>query len=136
MRKCKTLVFTFLISTLVAQSSSGVAAAPLENTYWEFTVLGAIPIQGPYFVLNSASKRFVAADGCNWIKGTYSVQGDQLSFTPHVTTLRACPGVKMQRVVSSLLREVRWKISGQTLELSDQTGQFLARLRVRNPQPK
>lgn len=57
------------------------------------------------------------SDGCNGILGSYSVDGDRLSFSLGIGTLKACLGV------DTWLRRIRSAaISGDTMTVFDRDG--------------
>ncbi|SDO98266.1 META domain-containing protein [Microbacterium sp. ru370.1] len=68
-----------------------------------------------HLVLNDGEVR--GSDGCNGILGSYSVDGDRLSFSLGISTLKACLGV------DTWLRRIRSaEISGDTMTVFDRDG--------------
>lgn len=74
------------------------ASADLENTFWRLERLGgtALPAEAewrePYLLLGvEGEARFAATAGCNTMIGSYTLEGDALSFGPVAATLMACP---------------------------------------------
>ena len=125
-----TLVVVKFIS-VEAQACSGPSpTAELENTYWKLMTLDEKPVETPagareiHFVLNHASLRLSGFSGCNGITGTYRLDGDKISFTGIAATLMACTnGMEIERQIHEMFPRVTgWKISGETLQLTDANG--------------
>jgi putative lipoprotein len=111
---------------LSSEQHSGHVA--LEGTYWMLIELYGEPIEpasGPnevHIELNAAGKTFAGSDGCNRLVGSYMTNGDELHFRSLASTLIACVppiGVQEQSVNKALGETVRFRIEGETLDLSD-----------------
>jgi heat shock protein HslJ len=117
----------------------GAANASLENTSWKLTRLGDSSVHAPskqreaYFLLDPASHRVSGSGGCNRLMGSYELKGDELTFGRMASTMMACPdGMDTEQAFLKSLGQVsKWKISGQSLELSDSDGKVLAHFEVR-----
>jgi heat shock protein HslJ len=118
-----------------AQGCSGPqSTAVLENTYWKFMTLDGASVESPagareiHFVLNHASLRFAGFSGCNNISGIYRLEGDKIAFSGIASTMMACTtGMEIEHGVHEMFPRVTgWKISGETLQLSDTSGTPIA----------
>lgn len=120
--------------TPIEQKGHAVSDASLENTYWKLTRLGDAPVtsasqkQEANFVLNSDSHRISGSGGCNRLTGSYELHGDRITFSQMAGTMMAClQGMETEQAFLDVLKQAtRWKITGQQLELLDDTGRQLA----------
>lgn len=105
----------------------------LINTYWKLITLhGAHATVSenqsePHLVLNT-DNRVAGSDGCNRIMGSYTRDGDKLSFTQMASTMMAClNGNEQAQIFSTTLAEVTgFHITGGQLDLHDETGAVIA----------
>lgn len=113
--------------------------ASLTNTYWKVVSIGGedlSPVEGrrePNLILREGDPRFTATVGCNQVTGSYTLDGDKLTFGLGATTLMACPpplDVREGRLSHALAQTAAWRIDGQTLELLDAGGAPLALLQA------
>ena len=119
---------------------SRTATEPLENTYWKLTRLGNAPVNGTpgtrelHLILQPASHRVTGFSGCNRLTGSYTLDGNRLTFSQTAATLMACPtGMDTERTFLDVLRQVRTtKITRQHLEMLDASGKLLARVEARH----
>ena len=109
----------------------------LTNTYWKILKLGETEIQVPeggkdphLILLGDDEDRFTATVGCNQILGSYSVDGDAISFGKGAaSTQMAClpPLDGWERLLAdTILQARRWTISGDKMCLVDETGAVIA----------
>ena len=120
--------------TSAIPSRPNPGSAPLENTYWKLTSLGGSPIvtaspqREAHLILQPANRRVTGSGGCNRLSGSYQVNGDRISLGLVASTMMACvDGMKTeQNFLKALGRAIRWRISGQRLELLDAAGTPLA----------
>src|SRR5204863_6214342 len=111
------------------------AAVPLLDTRWRLVELGAEPVDNPagereaYIVLASASNSVAGNFGCNRMFGHYALENDLLKFDGLGGTKMFCEAkMKLEEGFSNaLMATLRWKITGRTLELMDETGKVVAR---------
>jgi putative lipoprotein len=111
------------------------SSPPLENTYWKLTYLGSTPVvanstnREPNFVLHPNNSTVSGSGGCNGFSGSYTLNGDRVSFGRLLSTMMACvSGMETERAFLPALAKVRrWRISGQNLDLLDDRGNSLAR---------
>lgn len=109
-------------------------AAPLERTHWKLTWVAGSKVEGtsprPAFImLNPATHRMSGSGGCNNLLGGYELDGDHLQFKGAARTMMACAGgMDTEGKLVDALENVRqWKISGDELDLQDESGHDLAR---------
>jgi len=109
----------------------------LENTRWELIEIAGEPVSAlpgsppPGFRLNPQGKSLRGFGGCNRIMGSYTLEGDRLSFGPIATTRRFCEesqGLE-DRFVQAIEQVRTFKLNGDILELYGEYG-LLARLRA------
>jgi heat shock protein HslJ len=123
---------TLLSVALTACASPAAAPAlPLEGTYWTLNSY-ADSLGGSQSLLPSTSIDALFKDGsvsgsdsCNQYSAAYQLDGDIISIQPGITTLMACPEPMMdqaQGYMAALASANRYKITGDTLELIDQSG--------------
>ena len=69
--------------------------------------------------------------GCNRMMSGYELDGEALKFTGMATTRMACIDVTPEeQLLRALGATTRWKVSGNTLELSDASGTVRTRWTV------
>ena len=112
-----------------------IATAELEDTYWKLTRLGNRPVlpgerqREPHLVLRSEDHRVSGFGGCNQIMGSYTVEGESISFSPVASTMMACAeGAETERAFFAALESVRsWRLAGQHLDFYDEAEELVAR---------
>jgi putative lipoprotein len=110
------------------------AAVPLLDTHWRLVQLGGEIIDNPpgerdaHIVLVSANNAVGGNAGCNRIFGHYALENDMLKFDGLGGTKMFCEGRMPleQSFTNALLSVLRWKITGRTLELMDETAKAVA----------
>jgi heat shock protein HslJ len=110
------------------------AAVPLLDTHWRLVLLGGAVVDNPagerdvHIVLTSANNTVAGNAGCNRIFGHYALENDMLKFDGLGGTKMFCEArMKLEESFSNaLLSVLRWKITGRTLELLDETGKPVA----------
>lgn len=112
----------------------------LENTYWKLTRLGTTPVNVTsgtreiHLILQPATPRVTGFGGCNRLTGSYTLDGNRLTFGQMAGTMMAGPnGTDTERAFLNALGQVRTtKITRQHLEMVDASGKFLARFEARH----
>lgn len=108
-----------------------MSTATLPNTYWRLLRLNGNSVKTPevareiHLVMHDSDGSVSGFAGCNRFKGSYSIDGKALSFSPLASTMMACPEAQMQieqNVHQSISRVTAWRLEGQTLELYDIDG--------------
>jgi putative lipoprotein len=110
-----------------ADPASVAPVPPLESTYWRLVSLRGEPVrlaekQREAHLILQPDGRLAGSGGCNQLVGSYTLDGDQLSFGRTAGTMMACPPDVMEReraFLEALSQVVRWRIRGQQLELLD-----------------
>ncbi len=103
----------------------------LEGTSWILTTLnGAEPLPDTTITASfEADGNLAGSDGCNRYGATYQVNGDQITFTPGIGTLMACPEPIMKQAsdyMVALESATSYQIQGDTLGLLDADGNAVA----------
>lgn len=112
--------------------------ASLKNTYWKLLRIRNQPVtdnqREPHLILHPDNKRVSGSGGCNQLMGSYSADGDQLTFSRPASTRMAClQGMEQEDVFLAALQNVaRWRISGEQLELLDASGNAVAQFQARS----
>ena len=130
-----TLVVERHLAVDTAACDAPLGTAKLEDTYWKLVRLQGRPVDAverqrePHLVLQSAQRRVAGSAGCNRILGSYSVDGDRISFGRAAGTMMACPqGMEQEQTFLDVLAAAaRWRIDVEQLELLDAQGLPLAR---------
>lgn len=110
------------------------AAVPLLGTHWRVTRIGNEMVDNPagerdaHFMLQSANNSVTGDSGCNRMFGRYVLENDMLKFDGLGGTKMACEGrMELERKFNNaLMATMRWKISGSSLELFDDSGKAVA----------
>lgn len=113
--------------------------APLQGTVWMLTRLGeqavrpALGRPAPSLALRVGPPRLTGTGGCNRFRGTYTLNGNGLTFGPVMGTRMACPGHMAAETAftAALGRVATWRVLGRLLELHDAQGNLLARFAAR-----
>ena len=113
----------------------------LAGTHWVLTQLGSEPIvlaEGKpeqFITLDSGQQRVSGNAGCNRLVGSYTLQGDQLSFSQMVTTRMMCIDQEREDAFVKALEATKsWRIDGAHLDLLDAGANLLARFEAGKPQ--
>ncbi|WP_414980627.1 META domain-containing protein [Congregibacter sp.] len=111
-----------------------MSTATLPTTYWRLLSINGQCLATPegareiHLVMRDSDGSVSGFAGCNRFKGSYTIDGNALSFTPLASTMMACPEAQMQieqNVHQSIGRVTAWRLEGQTLELYDTDGDSL-----------
>jgi copper homeostasis protein (lipoprotein) len=115
------------------------AAQSIEDRNWRLVELGGQPVtvaspeRAPHLRLVSESKRVQGSGGCNRMNGTYTLQGDRLSFGPILSTKMACieadATARETAFFEALANTARYRVEGSSLLLSG-ADRLLARLEI------
>ncbi len=107
---------------------SGASAVSLEQTTWQLEMLGTQPAlkARPVTLVFQADNQVGGEAGCNSYGGTYSLNGDKLTFSYLSSTLRACAEPEFmeqeQKYMSSLAQTAGYKLEGNRLVILDTHG--------------
>jgi len=100
----------------------------LENVQWTLLQLDGEAVKSGArgaLTLSLASKdrRLSGFAGCNRMIGGYELDGEAVKFTGMATTRMACIDVTPEEpLLRALAATTRWRVTGNTLELSDASG--------------
>ena len=129
-----TLIVQKFVSLTAEGCSGPTSTAQLANTYWKLIALNGTPVETPpgtrelQMVLNSQNMRVNGFSGCNRFSGGYLLTGSKLSFSAIAGTMMACAGDMSveRRFLEALGNVTGWKISGETLQLTNTQGMTIA----------
>ncbi|MEJ7740756.1 MAG: META domain-containing protein [Chitinophagaceae bacterium] len=72
----------------------------------------------PNLVFDYVEKSVSGSTGCNTIKGSFNVEGDQLTFGPMISTKKACTDMQVENHINQLLTTVTsYKVDSNKLFL-------------------
>ncbi|WP_110656596.1 META domain-containing protein [Salinicola halimionae] len=122
----------------MSSSQTPSASESLTGNYWKLMTLGGRPVavadnQREAHLILGADGRVSGSTGCNRLMGSYTLQGDTLTFSQLASTRMACPAEMMaleQAWLTTLSDTAHYSISGQRLVLEDAKNQPLAELKV------
>jgi copper homeostasis protein (lipoprotein) len=129
----------YVLQKIAADTAATQAQPTLENTYWKLIRLGKTTVTAadnqrePYLILHPADQRVSGSGGCNQLTGTYELEGNRLTFSQMAGTRMACPsGMEHEQAFHDALgRAATWRIEEEKLELSDASGNVIARFESR-----
>jgi len=133
-----TLIVDRFINIKPGSCDEGTTAS-LENTYWKVTAIRGEAVRvparqrEPHIILHPADKRVSGRGGCNSLVGNYETRGGQIRFLRMAGTMMACPeGMEQEQAMYQALGTVvRWRISGERLELMDDNDTVVLELESR-----
>jgi len=107
--------------------AQGGSAQTLEGTSWILTTIdGAEPLPDTAITASfQEDGNLAGSDGCNRYGATYQVDGDQITVTPGMGTLMACPEPIMKQAsdyMAALESATSYQIQADTLGLLDAGG--------------
>jgi heat shock protein HslJ len=113
---------------------ASAAAVPLLGTHWRVTMIGkevvdnAAGARDAHITLQAASNAVTGDSGCNRLFGRYALENDMLKFDGLGGTKMFCEArmALEQKLNNALMATLRWKITGQTLTLFDESGKAVA----------
>jgi len=129
---------TLIVEKFIAVEDLGCSGpsstAELENTYWKLMSLYSSLVKTPegareiHLVLTRSTRRLSGFSGCNRITGGYQLDAEKIKFSGIAGTMMACTtGMDIERRIHEMLPRVAgWKISGETLQLTDSRGTPIA----------
>lgn len=133
-----------LVVDRFVQARPGMSCAPLRvpatltGGYWRLDALAGEPVTGladrraPYLVLlEGETPRFAASVGCNQMAGSFSLEGEAISFGQAAMTMMACPPPldNLERDLAAALSSVQsLRLVGDRLELVEGSGAAVVRL--------
>lgn len=78
----------------------------------------AVDLKNCYFTIDDKTGSFYGSDGCNTFGGKFKVDGNKLSFSEIMSTLKACENMEQSEVFMKNLEEIdSYKIEGGELFL-------------------
>ena len=101
---------------------------PLENVQWTLLQLDGEAVKSGArgaltLSLGSKDRRLSGFAGCNRMIGGYELDGEAVKFTGMATTRMACIDLTPEEpLLRALAATTRWRVTGNTLELSDASG--------------
>ncbi|NJN99305.1 MAG: META domain-containing protein [Anaerolineales bacterium] len=122
------LAFLLGLGITAGCSANGASAVSLEQTTWQLEMLGTQPAltARPVTLIFQADNHVGGEAGCNSYGGTYSLNGDQLTFSYLTSTLMACAEPEFmeqeQKYLTSLAQTAGYKLEGNRLTILDAKG--------------
>lgn len=118
----------------LATPESATTNEPLEGTYWKLTELDGATVSAhdrqrePSLVLDPEGRRAGGSGGCNQFMGSYTLDGERISFGQLAMTRMACAqGMETEAAFASALSQVKsWQVQGKRLQFYDANGRLLA----------
>ncbi len=104
----------------IHSDNSAAADTSLEGSWQLQPVLASDTASGrlPRLNFDLSKGQFTGNTGCNGMRGSFTVQDDNLTFNQDmVTTKMACPGYNEKAFVENLHRTTRFKIRDGVLQL-------------------
>lgn len=110
---------------------------------WAIIAAGTTQISGdedlPYINFNQTEGRFYGSNGCNVLNGSYAVNGQSISFSNVLATMKYCPGVEFEQKINAVVCDnntvsasiIRHK-DCTVLEFTDSQGRKLLTLKRHN----
>lgn len=123
----KYLLILFVIALAVSACTAEEPAASLAGA-WKLTTYGPADAPTPAVPDAEAGLTFnedgtvTGNSGCNGLGGSYTVEGDQITFSEIVATLMACddPRMVQEDAVQQVLTDTAtYKVEGNTLTLTN-----------------
>ncbi len=117
------------------------AGAPLTDTYWRLTHLGARavtaatdPRREPALTFMADGTSFSGASGCNRLVGSYEADHVRMTLTSGGTMIACRDEARTEAAFIAAIKETRtYRILGRVLELHDVKGARIARFEARVP---
>lgn len=121
--------------TVPAQDSdaAGVTKTPLMESLLlgklngEWTIIECPPYSinqdedYPYVMFDESDGRFYASNGCNILNGSFEFLGsDELTFSNVLSTMKACPDIEYQYLISTILRDGN-KVKAEITQVGDES---------------
>ena len=102
---------------LPGPSAAAATATPLLGTAWRLS--GVTPDARAARLQLLDGGRIAGSDGCNRLVGSYTLDGEKLSFGPLSGTRMACADhdSASAAVPAALTRVTHWRVEGRVLEL-------------------
>lgn len=124
-----------------AAATAGPDAQPLLDTAWRLLAVGTQPVDtrpggpAPQLRLDSALPVFSGNDGCNSIRGEYTLTDHSLSLIAGPATRMACAGSAELEAAfqEALAKTATWGVTGDHLTLYAADGTALLRFTARQP---
>jgi heat shock protein HslJ len=142
MTRFPAIALAFFLSAPAAQTPPRSSSRPLVGTYWRAIELGGrtTPAQDPVREAHlqfQADGRVSGSDGCNRTTGGYTLNGESLTFGRMAATRMACldTGDAERSFRDALEATMRWRITGDRLELFSGSGDRLAVFEARAQPP-
>ena len=91
-----------------AKKKTDVASiASRLNGEWRIVQVGDTKVSGdedmPYINFESSTGKFYSSNGCNILNGNYKVDGDKISFSGVISTMKYCEWVKYDSAITAVL---------------------------------
>ncbi|WP_028866193.1 META domain-containing protein [Psychromonas aquimarina] len=109
-----------------------------ENTYWKLIELNGTPVvtkenaREINMTFNSEEQTAHGFSGCNGFSGGYQLNGNQITFSPFMSTMMACPDMDETEIpfLKTLAGTELYQINGETLSLVDAQSRVIMRFKA------
>jgi heat shock protein HslJ len=108
-----------------AVADSGDSGDPLAGTSWTLSDLDGAAVTGTAPTLAFTDTDVNGTGGCNSFGGTYTTDGDTISFGPIASTMMACEGPTMEQetvYLAALDGAQTYAIDGDSLRITGGAG--------------
>ncbi|WP_019614053.1 META domain-containing protein [Psychromonas ossibalaenae] len=112
--------------------------AGFENTYWKLIELNGSPVvtkenaKDINMTFSSEEQMAQGFSGCNGFSGGYQLNGNQITFSPFMSTMMACPDMDKTEIpfLKTLADTELYEINGKILSLVDAQSQVIMRFKA------
>lgn len=85
---------------------NSLTAVPGEWTIYSVDGRNITGDERPYITFDDKSHRFYGSNGCNTINGDYTIDGNKLTLSNVISTMRACPDAPFESAINLALGNV------------------------------
>lgn len=118
-------------------TTNSLAAVPGEWTIYSVDGRNITGDERPYITFDNTNHRFYGSNGCNTINGDYTIDGNKITLSNVISTMRACPDAPFETAINLALDKVSTFAIARTgnesyMSLINRTGRTVLVLRKHN----
>ncbi len=118
-------------------NTNSLTAVPGEWTIYSVDGRNITGDERPYITFDDKNHRFYGSNGCNTINGDYTIDGNKLTLSNVISTMRACPDAPFETAINLALDKVSTFAITRTgnesyMSLINRTGRTVLVLRKHN----